>query len=219
MSGKCAMIALLGIAPALVFTIAGCDPQSGGGLTGPKYYVKKVEVDDARLFRDLGLEVVRFEVKAPPDAKVLIWLETYESGQLVPELSWGQWDNPPLGESVVKQFHFTRFNPDVLTGEETSQSRWGLNFEDIFGHRWVEDPIRQSNLPSWGSAKPVFGLEFGQTQTVWHLIGSYSNRTYADDLMKNDYLVLIKCRIDRASPDRSPVWASGSFTHVPPPVE
>ena len=76
--------------------LPGCG-RSGerhGAISGP-YYVKRLNVEPADLYADLGLErIARFEIKAPVDAKCLIWLETYKHGKLVPKLSWGYYRRP-----------------------------------------------------------------------------------------------------------------------------
>lgn len=169
-----------------------------------RYYVKRIAVEDEVLFRDLGMEVARFEFNAPPDAKVMFWIETYVNGELAPGLSWGSYRIPQPGERIEDRGRFTRFRPPGATGEE--RVRWAFGFDNSSSARWVDDPLASFAEHASGGGKRSWRLDWNRNYTIWEARGGDEDQAR----------VTIKCRIEKADPDREDRPSSGTIP-VPPP--
>ena len=205
------------------FLLLGCDrrdtnyPESHT-MPSERFYVKRLTVENTDLYRDLGLEnIARFEVKAPPDAKVLIWLETYKHGKLIPELSWGQYRTPARGRTIQEMFRWTQFRPPMPSPPSSAKIKWSFGFAGSWDNHWIDNPLPISYRPSNPASPKTWELEFGKDYLIWYRIGSLSGSVYTAPLlklMKNDAVMLIKCRIEPV--DNNDGNVIGSIDDVPP---
>ena len=199
--------------------LSGCGQSSAGhGPVSSPYYLKRLNVEAADLYADLGLEeVARFEIKAPPDVKCLVWLETYKRGKLVADLSWGycRWELP--GRATDAQFRFTMFRPPVPSSTTQKKTKCELGFTGWHDGRWIDDPFPWGRGVSSNRAKQ-WDLEFGKDYVVWSRAGSYGGSDLAvnTELMHNDAVMLVKCRIEPFGPKRESGCGSRPLERIPP---
>ena len=180
--------------------------------------VERLKLDDAALYQDLGLDVARFEIKAPRDTKVMVWLETHKHGKLVEELSWGEYQIPQPGKGVQTRFRWTQFRPPTSSPPETTKVKWVVGFDGSSLHKWIDDPFAPYRSHAESGEEKTWEVEPGKTYLLWHRAASESGGVQfgsEDQLKKNDLVIMLKCRIEAADPNRQGA-SGGGITEVPP---
>ncbi len=205
---------------AAVLTVTALLLPSCGGRKGkPSAYVSTTEVPNAVFFKDLGLEVQHFEVKALKNFKVTIWMETYVDGKLREDLSCGSSQTPTEGKAIEKDFRFSRLH-DLSKGHgegKSNQVRWQFGFDHTAtGRDWMDDPLEDHASTSTDAAWNV-ELISGQTVTVWTLGASGKGIAYSGNeaqIKRNPFALFLRCRMEPLGPeDRWSVFTN--FDGVP----
>jgi len=213
---------IVAVLAAAALLLPSCSRWSGGEEEMPSAYVRRTAVPNAVFFKDLGLEVEHFEVKALKNYKVTIWIETYLNGELRQDFSWGISQTPTEGKAIEEGFRFSRLH-DLSKGMGEGKSNkvsWQFGFDNTSsGRGWKDNPFEGGTSTSTTSSTEAVELKSGQTITVWTLIGSDTGELNSEGgdkakVKQNPFVIFIRCRMEPLGPeDRWSVFKS--FDGVP----
>jgi hypothetical protein len=106
---------------------------------------------------------------------------------------------------------------DQGTSTAQKKTKCELGFTGWHDGRWIDDPF------PWGLGVSSRGaqqwdLEFGKDYVVWSRAGSYGGSDLAvnTELMHNDAVMLVKCRIEPFGPKRESGCGSRPLEKIPP---
>ncbi len=177
-------------------------------------HVERLKLENANLFKELGLDPAVFAIKAPRDCKVMIWLEAFSDGRRVARRSFGLYSAPGRGKHVQGVFRLSIFDPPTASDVPDKKVRWSLGFvgngPSIM--RWDVDPFaRFAHGGSTGAcedAPTTWKVEPGKELLLWWRTGTLTGGTSygapEQELMKNDFVIMLKCKTQPTARDH--VW-------------
>lgn len=183
-------------------------------------HVTYIPVEENWYLNDAGLKVEQFKLHAPRNTKIKVWIETYQKGKLIEDLSVGYQYVPEREEILENKIRFSTYKPPVPVKSKPHQVKWTLGIGGSSIPRWADDPFEKTDISIHHFPDPQQKLELGKTELILVYSGGIASdkkpgvRYFSNsDFEQHDVSMLLKCRIEKIDSERdSPGSRTSGFT-------